>query len=67
MWPRRRGRPWRLIAAVVVAIVLLPVTAAGALLLLVEPAVASDRYVEAVAGELPLLVRRCETRTRDSW
>lgn len=55
MWPRQQGRPWRLIAALAVAVLLLPVVAAGALLTLVEPATAPDRYVEAVAGEPPLL------------
>ena len=55
MWPRRRGRPWRWIVAGAAAVLLLPVVAAGALLGLVEPAVAPDRYVEAVAGEPPLL------------
>lgn len=55
MWPRRRGRPWRLIAALAVVLLLLPIVGAGAFLALVEPAVASDRYVEAVAGEPPLL------------
>ena len=54
MWPRRQRRPWRLLAVLAVA-VLLPLVLAGALLLLVEPAVAPDRYVEAVAGEPPLL------------
>lgn len=55
MWPRQKGRPWRLIAAAVVAVLLVPILAAIALLTLVEPAVAPDRYVEAVAGEPPLL------------
>ena len=55
MWPRRQRRPWRLIVALAVVLLLLPVLGAGALLVLVEPAVASDRYVEAVAGEPPLL------------
>jgi peptide/nickel transport system substrate-binding protein len=55
MWPRRTGRPWRLIAAAVVVVLLIPILAAAALLTLVEPATAPDRYVEAVAGEPPLL------------
>jgi peptide/nickel transport system substrate-binding protein len=54
MWPRRRRRPWVLIVTVV-AVLSVPVIMVAALLALVEPAVAPDRYVEAVAGEPPLL------------
>jgi peptide/nickel transport system substrate-binding protein len=55
MWPRNRRRPWPLIVGGVVLLLGLPLVLAGALLLLVEPAVARDQYVEAVAGEPPLL------------
>ena len=55
MWPRHRRRPWPLIVGAAVLLLALPFALAGALLLCVEPAVAPDQYVEAVAGEPPLL------------
>ena len=54
MWPRRR-RGLRVAVGAVVALVLLAGGAALALLLTVAPARATDRYVEAVADEPPLL------------
>lgn len=55
MWPRRR-RPWLIIGVGVLGgSLLLTLVPLAALLLLVEPAAAPDRYVEAVAGEPPLL------------
>jgi peptide/nickel transport system substrate-binding protein len=54
MWPRRR-RSWRPFAAVAVVLLAVPLALAGALFWLISPAVASDTYVEAVAGEAPLL------------
>ena len=55
MWPRHRHRPWLLIVGAAAALLALPFLVAGTLLLLVEPAMAPDEYVEAVAGEPPLL------------
>ncbi|HZO31558.1 MAG TPA: peptide ABC transporter substrate-binding protein [Chloroflexota bacterium] len=55
MWPRHRRRPWLLILGVVAFLLALPFLLAGALVVLVPPAVAPDQYVEAVAGEPPLL------------
>jgi peptide/nickel transport system substrate-binding protein len=55
MWPRHRRRPWLLIVGAAVALLALPFLLAGTLLLLVEPAMVPDEYVEAVAGEPPLL------------
>jgi peptide/nickel transport system substrate-binding protein len=56
MWPRqsRRGLYLTALAAGLLVLVL-PIVGVGALLLLVEPASAPDSYVEAVAGDPPLL------------
>lgn len=54
LWPRRRRR-WPWVAGALVFVAALPALAVGALLWLVEPPAAPDRYVEAVAGEPPLL------------
>ena len=55
MWPRRRPRPWVPIVGVAIGLLALTGLLAAALVLLVPPAVAPDQYVEAVAGEPPLL------------
>ena len=55
MWPREPRRPWPLIFGAAWLILMLPIVLVGALLLFVRPAQAPDRYVEAVAGEPPLL------------
>ncbi|MFN8637052.1 MAG: peptide ABC transporter substrate-binding protein [Chloroflexota bacterium] len=55
MWPRRRRRFWPYLAGLAIVLLALPLLGAGALILFVPAAVASDRYVEAVAGEPPLL------------
>ena len=55
MWPRDRRRRWPLIAGGVGLLLAVPFVLIGALLMLVRPAEAPDRYVEAVAGEPPLL------------
>lgn len=55
MWPRQRRRPWPLIVGAAAALLALPFLLAGALLHFVAEPVAPDQYVEAVAGEPPLL------------
>jgi peptide/nickel transport system substrate-binding protein len=55
LWPRQKRRWWCWLVAVLALLLGAPLALAGALLMLVEPAVAPDRYSEAVAGEPPLL------------
>lgn len=55
MWPRHQRRTWPLILGAAGLLLTLPFVLAGALLLFVEEPVAPDQYVEAVAGEPPLL------------
>jgi peptide/nickel transport system substrate-binding protein len=56
MWPRRDRRRYVWPAALILALVVAaPILSAGGLVLLVEPPAAPDTYVEAVAGEPPLL------------
>lgn len=55
MWPRQRRRAWPWLAAGLSAFLILMVLPPVALGILVAPAVAPDRYIEAVAGEPPLL------------
>lgn len=55
MWPRQRRRRWPYVLSALILILALPLVLAGALLAFVQPATAPDEYVEAVAGEPPLL------------
>src|SRR5438067_9290571 len=56
MWPRESRRGLYLtIAGAVLVVLSLPIGAVCALMTLVEPSSASDSYVEAVAGDPPLL------------
>jgi peptide/nickel transport system substrate-binding protein len=55
MWPERRRRRWPWVASGLVGLLLLPLVAAGLLVALVPPPTPPDRYVEAIAGEPPLL------------
>ena len=55
MWPRHRRRPWLWIVGAVAMLLALPFVFAGALLLSVADPVPPDQYVEAAAGEPPLL------------